>query len=164
MATRAETVAFEDVLKRFPLPVSVVTVGRGGAENGLTVSWACPVSFDPPHVLIAVDRQHFSIDFLKSTKNFALNLLKTDQRKMAGHFARQSFLGEEKLDAVRTHEGDTGAALFDDALAWLDCEVVRTLEVGDHLLCIGRVVDARVLAEGPALLTTDGVQYWKARP
>ncbi|WP_242360305.1 MULTISPECIES: flavin reductase family protein [Anaeromyxobacter] len=164
MPTRAEKMPFEEVLKRFPLPVSVVTVGRGGAENALSVSWACPVSFDPPHVLIAVDRQHYSIDFLVSTKNFAVNILKADQRRMAGHFARQSFTGEDKLDAVRTHEGVTGAALFDDALAWLDCELVRTLEVGDHLLCIGRVVDARVLAEGPALLTTDGVQYGKARP
>ena len=163
MATRAETMAFEEVLKRFPLPVSVVTVGRGGAENALTVSWACPVSFDPPHILIAVDRLHYSVDFLESTKNFALNLLKADQRKMAGRFARQSFTGEDKFEAASTHAGATGAALFDDALAWLDCEIVRTLEVGDHLLCIGRVVEARVLAEGPALLTTDGVQYGKSR-
>ena len=114
--------------------------------------------------LIAVDRLHYSVDFLRSTKNFALNLLRADQRKVAGHFARQSFVGEDKLDAASTHEDATGAALFDDALAWLDCEIVQTLEIGDHLLCIGRVVEARVLAEGPALLTTGGVQYGKSRP
>ncbi len=79
MEAREGTAAFEEVLKHFPLPVTVVTVGRGGAENALTVSWACPVSFDPPHILIAVDRLHY-LDFLRSTKNFALNLLRADQR------------------------------------------------------------------------------------
>lgn len=73
-------------------------------------------------------------------------------------------MGEDKLEAASAHEGATGAALFDNALAWLDCEIVQTLEVGDHLLCIGRVIEARVLAEGPALLTTDGVQYGKSGP
>jgi flavin reductase (DIM6/NTAB) family NADH-FMN oxidoreductase RutF len=34
--------AFTQVLQRFPLPVTVVTVGRGGAENALTVSWVTP--------------------------------------------------------------------------------------------------------------------------
>lgn len=156
---------FADVLRKVPLVVSVVTVGRGGVENGLTVSWASPVSFDPPQFMIAVDQHHYSVDFLKSTKNFAINVLGSDQARVAGHFARQSMADEDKLDAINTREGETGAAILSDAIAYFDCELSAIHETGDHLLIIGTVVDARLLREGDALITTQsGLRYLKAAP
>jgi len=155
---------FADVLRRFPMAVSVVTVGRGGADNALTVSWASPVGFDPPLFMIAVDRLHYSVDFLKSTKNFAVNVLREGQERLAGHFARQSVTHEEKLGAVATREGVTGAALLVDALAYFDCELEAMHEAGDHLLVVGRVVDAGVLTEGQPMVSTGGMRYQKSAP
>lgn len=157
--------SFAEVLRKVPLVVSVVTVGRGGAENGLTVSWAAPVSFEPPQFMIAVDKHHFSVDFLQSTKNFAVNILRADQQRIAGQFARQSMAGEDKLAGLRLKESQTGAAILADALAWFDCELKEVHETGDHLLVVGEVVDAGVQGEGEALLTTQaGLRYLKASP
>jgi flavin reductase (DIM6/NTAB) family NADH-FMN oxidoreductase RutF len=153
---------FAEVLRRFPLVVSVVTVGRGGAENGLTVSWASPVSFDPPHFMFAVDRLHYSVDFLKSTRNFCVNVLRAGQERLARHFSRQSMSGESKLERVETRESSTGAAILVDALAYFDCELDAVHAAGDHLLVVGRVVDAAALAEGEPLLTTATLRYVKA--
>jgi flavin reductase (DIM6/NTAB) family NADH-FMN oxidoreductase RutF len=153
---------FADVLRKFPLPVTVVTVGRGGADNALTVSWTSPVSFDPPHMMVALDRLHYSLDFLRSTKNFAINVLKDGQERLAGHFARQAMAGEDKLGVVPTREGDSGAAILPDALAYLDCELVSMHEVGDHVLVIGRVVDGAVTNDGKPLDTSSaGLRYLK---
>ncbi|MFO0583754.1 MAG: flavin reductase family protein [Anaeromyxobacter sp.] len=156
---------FADVLKRFPLGVSIMTVGRGGAVNALTVSWATPVSFEPPRFLVALDRLHYSLDFLRSTRNFAVNVLREGQERIAGHFARQAMSTEEKLDDVKTHEATTGAAILDDAIAWFDCEVVSLLECGDHVLVIGDVVDAGAKGDGAPLVSTAGagLRYLKAR-
>lgn len=157
---------FAEVLRRVPLVISVVTVGRGGAENGLTVSWVSPVSFDPPQFMIAIDQHHYSMDFLQSTKNFAINILREDQQRLAGHFARQSMSKEDKLEQVRTHEATTGAAILSDAVAFFDCELTAIHEVGDHYLVIGRVVDAGVLNDGEALTmhAGAGLRYVKAGP
>jgi flavin reductase (DIM6/NTAB) family NADH-FMN oxidoreductase RutF len=155
---------FAEVLRKVPLVVSVVTVGRGGAENGLTVSWVAPVSFDPPQFMIALDRHHYSVDFLQSTKNFAINILGEDQQRIAGHFARQSMQSEDKLKPVPTHEATTGAAILSDSLAYFDCELTALYEAGDHLLVIGAVVDAGVLHEGKALTSDAGIRYVKAAP
>ena len=159
------SVPFPDVLKRFPLGVAVMTVGRGGADNALTVSWMTPASFEPPRLLVALDRLHYSLDFLRSTRNFAVNVLREGQERIAGHFARQAMSDEEKLATVRTREGTTGAAILEDAVAWLDCEVVSLLECGDHVLVIGEVVDAGTQGEGTPLVTTAGagLRYVKAR-
>ena len=157
------SVRFADVLRKFPLGVSVMTVGRGGADNALTVSWATPASFDPPRFLVALDRLHYSLDFLRSTRNFALNVLREGQEKLAGQFARQAMSDEQKLAAVATREGTTGAAILADAVAWFDCEVVSLLECGDHVLVIGDVIDAGVQGEQAPLVTTEtGLRYLKS--
>jgi flavin reductase (DIM6/NTAB) family NADH-FMN oxidoreductase RutF len=154
--------SFAQVMQRFPLPVVVVTVGRGGAENALTVSWIAPVSFDPPQIMFAADRHHYSVDFLRSTKNFAVSVLRGGQQRLAAHFARQSMAGEDKLDGARTRESTTGAAILTDALSYLDCEVVALHEAGDHLLVVGQVVDCGVLNDGEPLTTAAGLRYQKA--
>ncbi len=153
---------FAEVLRKVPLPVTVVTVGRGGVENGLTVSWVAPASFDPPQIMFAVDKLHYSVDFLRSTKNFGVNVLGEGQEKLAGHFARQTLVGEQKLGAVRTRESFTGAAILADAVAYFDCELVAVHEAGDHLVVVGTVVDAAVLGDAAPLTTlAAGVQYRK---
>lgn len=156
---------FTEVLRKLPLLVTVVTVGRGGVENGLTVSWIAPASFQPPQLMFAVDKLHYSVDFLRSTKNFAVNVLKDGQQKIAGHFARQSIAGEDKLVAVPTREGMTGAAIFVDAVAWFDCELADLHETGDHLIVVGTVVDAGVQGEAAVMTTSAaGLQYRQFRP
>jgi flavin reductase (DIM6/NTAB) family NADH-FMN oxidoreductase RutF len=156
--------SFAEVLRRFPLAVSVVTVGRGGAENALTVSWATPASFDPPMFLVAVDRLHYSVDFVKSTKNFAVNVLGEGQERLAGQFARQSMQGENKLASVATREGATGAPLLLDAVAYFDCELAFFVEAGDHYLLVGRVVDAGAPRDGKPLVGGAALRYLKSAP
>jgi flavin reductase (DIM6/NTAB) family NADH-FMN oxidoreductase RutF len=155
---------FADVLRKFPQAVSVVTVGRGGVENALTVSWASPVSFDPPQMMISVDKLHYSADFLRSTKNFCLNVLRDGQQRLAGQFARQAMAHEKKMEGVPTRESETGAAILTDALAYFDCEITAVHAAGDHLMVVGKVVDAGVLAEGEPLPINSALRYQKGRP
>lgn len=154
----------DESLEKLPYPVTVVTVGRGKAENALTISWISQVSFDPPHLALAIDRVHYSEELLRGTGTFVVNLLRDDQRKLAGHFAREAMAGDDKLAAVETREAAGGAAILADALAWYDCEVVSIQPVGDHFLVIGRVVDAGTGPDGQPLTTSSGLRYRKSRP
>lgn len=155
---------FAEALRKFPVSVSVVTVGRGGADNALTVSWATPASFDPPMFLIALDRLHYSIDFVKSTRNFAVNVLAEGQERIAGQLARQAMTGEDKLAGLATREATTGAPILADAVAWFDCELDRIVECGDHYLLIGKVVDAAVQRDAAPLVGGSGMRYQKSKP
>jgi flavin reductase (DIM6/NTAB) family NADH-FMN oxidoreductase RutF len=155
---------FADALRRFPLAVSVVTVGRGGAENALTVSWATPASFDPPMFLVAVDRLHYSVDFVRSTKNFAVNVLGEGQERLVGQFARQAMQGEDKLAGAAWKEGVTGAPILADAIAWFDCELHSLVEAGDHYLLLGRVVGAGLGRDAPPIVGGASLRYQKSRP
>jgi flavin reductase (DIM6/NTAB) family NADH-FMN oxidoreductase RutF len=152
---------FSEVLAKIPYGVSVVTVGRGGVENGLTVSWMSQVSFNPPMLMIAVDRLHYSLDLLRSTKNFCVNLLGQSQLALAGHFAKQAISGDDKLHSVAQKTSNGGAAILTDAVAYFDCEVKNLVEAGDHLLVLGLVEDAGVLSGDTPLSTASGMRYQK---
>lgn len=148
-------------LEKVPYGVSVVTVGRGGVENGLTVSWMSQVSFDPPQLMISVNSQHYSVEFLESTKNFTVNLLQEEQTALAAHFAKPSMSDSEKLDDVEVTEAPSGAAILKQAVAYFDCEVVASHQAGDHTIYIGQIEDAGVLNEGAAMTTASGMRYRK---
>ena len=154
---------FSEVLAKIPYGVSVVTMGRGGAkvENGLTVSWMSQVSFNPPMLMVAVDKLHYSLDLLRSTKNFCVNLLGADQAALAGRFAKQATTGDDKLADVPQRASDSGAAILTDALAYFDCEVSSMVEAGDHVLVVGRVEDAAVLNAREAMTSASGLRYRK---
>jgi len=140
-----------------------VSVGRGGVENALTVAWMSQASFDPPMIVFSVDKRHYSEELLRGTKNFVVNILADDQSKLAGRFARQSMVGDDKFAAVETRESDGGARILKDALAWLDCEVEAIHPAGDHLLVLGRVNDGAVARKGSCLTTASGLRYRKSQ-
>jgi flavin reductase (DIM6/NTAB) family NADH-FMN oxidoreductase RutF len=154
---------FSDVLAKIPYGVSVVTLGRGGAqvENGLTISWMSQVSFNPPMLMVVVDKLHYSLDLLRSTKNFCVNLLGEDQTALAGRFAKQATTDQDKLADVDQRPADSGAAILTDAVAYFDCEVTNMVEAGDHMLVIGRVEDAAVLKDRAPMTSASGLRYRK---
>ncbi|HEU4916719.1 MAG TPA: flavin reductase family protein, partial [Acidimicrobiia bacterium] len=51
---------------------------------------------------------------------------------------------EGSLNGRPVHQGVTGAPIFDESLAWLDCEVRQSMDLGTHTLFIGEVVAAGV--------------------
>ena len=150
---------FSDVLAKIPYSVSVVTVGVGGVENGLAVSWFSQVSFEPPMLMFSIAKTHYSTDLLKDHPNFVLNLLSADQKDVAAHFAKQSMLGEDKIDKFPTKLAASDVPILTDALAYFDCQVREMVEAGDHLLVLAEISDAGLLKQGQTLTSDSGMRY-----
>lgn len=150
---------FSEELAKIPYSVSVVTVGVGGVENGLTVSWFSQVSFDPPMLMFAIAKTHYSTDLLKDHPSFVLNLLSAEQKDVAAHFAKQSMLGEDKIDRFPTKMAASDVPILAEALAYFDCEVRELVEAGDHLLVLAEIADAGVLNPGDTLTSDSGMRY-----
>ncbi|MBW2524064.1 MAG: flavin reductase [Deltaproteobacteria bacterium] len=150
---------FQDELSKIPYSVCVVTVGLGGLENGLTVSWLTQVSFDPPMLAFSIDKKHYSAELIEDVPSFVVNLLREDQLEIAGHFAKRSMTGDAKIDGVDYRATETGLAILTDALAYYECDVVAQHEAGDHWVVIGEVTDAGVLNDGAPLTSAKGLRY-----
>lgn len=146
--------ALKAALSRSPSGVTVVTLPASstGPRHGITVSSFSSGSLEPPLVLVGLDREtetHARLD--RAATGFCVNVLGTPQRDLAEHFAGMRPL-EEPFARARESER-TGAPIFEDAVAYLDCEHDDALPVGDHVVHVGRVVDAAVLDDSLDPLT-----------
>ena len=142
--------AIADVLAAFASGVTLVTVADGRDDIGTTVTAFCPVSGDPPLVLVSLIASSYPAELLGRLDRFAVTVLAAGQRALAGRFAASGRPGARLLlDGVPHQRGALSGALIPaDGLAALECEVTQRVEAGDHLLVIARVLDVAYLAEG----------------
>ena len=132
---------FRRALARFATGVTVVTTVFEDKFYGLTVSAFCSVSLNPFLVLISIEKTSQTHDILHKSQVYAVNILTIQQQYLSERFARKDVEGGKTFDDIKLHTAETGAPLFDEALAYIDCHVVAEYDGGDHTIFLGEVVN-----------------------
>lgn len=131
---------FREIMTTFPSGVAVVTArGESGKPRGLTVSAFCPVSLDPPLVLVCIDKTSNSLVAIRGSGGFTVNLLASGREDLARRFASKA---EEKFEGVAVEEpatAEAGPILVGDCVAYAACRVHSAVEAGDHFIVVGQV-------------------------
>ena len=93
--------------------------------------------------------------------SFTVNLWDATDTKVFVKFSKPAVDDGATLNGRPVREATTGAPVFDDALAWMDCIVRHTLDLGSHTLFVGEVVDAAIRdAEArPASMSDTRMKY-----
>jgi flavin reductase (DIM6/NTAB) family NADH-FMN oxidoreductase RutF len=142
-----------DALSAWAAGVTLVTIADDRDDVGTTVSAFCPVSLDPPLVLVSLIADSYPAEVLSRPSlpalRFAVTLLSASQKMLAGRFAAAGRPSARLLlDDVPYVRGDSSGALIPaGGLAALECSVARRVPAGDHLLVISSVVDVPYVAE-----------------
>jgi len=133
---------FAAALGAFASGVTLLTVADGRDDVGVTVSAFCPVSIEPPLILVSLIGESYPAELLGRLDKFAVTVLSARQRMLAGRFAASGRPGARLLlDDVSHHRGAFSGALIPDAgLVAMECDVSQRVPAGDHLLVIARVV------------------------
>jgi flavin reductase (DIM6/NTAB) family NADH-FMN oxidoreductase RutF len=132
--------------------VTLVSVADGRDDIATTVSAFCPVSQEPPLVLVALMAQSYLAEVLgrdDAPAGFAVTVLAASQRALAGRFAAAGRPGARRLleDVPQTRGAGSGALIPLGGLAALDCATTRVTPAGDHVVVIGRVTDVPYVAD-----------------
>jgi flavin reductase (DIM6/NTAB) family NADH-FMN oxidoreductase RutF len=138
-------------LRLFTYGLYVVTVQDRDDANGFTANWLTQVSFDPPMVAVSVENASHSIELIRSTRTFTVNVLPSGGRELAGLLGKRWAHVPDKLAQVATRPGPNGCAILSDALAYLECELESSVPAGDSTLFSARIVGAGILREGAPL-------------
>jgi len=148
------TAGYDGALRAWAAGVALLTIADGRDDIGATVSACCPVSDDPPQILVSLMAESYPAEVLSRASHFALTLLSAGQRAVAGRFSASGRPGARlMLDGVPHHRGElSGALIPDDGLAALECAVAQRVPAGDHLLLIAAVLAARPAARDEAPL------------
>jgi flavin reductase (DIM6/NTAB) family NADH-FMN oxidoreductase RutF len=144
-----EKAEFRQALGHFAAGVTVVTAKLAdGHLAGITVTAFSSLSLEPPLVLVCIDRKARIHDRLAIGGAFAVNMLAEDQEVVSRRFASRE---PDPFRETGYSEGATGAPVFHDALAVVECRIVELLAGGDQTIVVGQVEATRV-REGKPLL------------
>jgi flavin reductase (DIM6/NTAB) family NADH-FMN oxidoreductase RutF len=134
--------------------VAVVTSRDAAGPRGATTNALTSLSLEPLLVLVALDHASNTLEAVRNSGRFCINVLAAGQEEIARRFATKAS-GEEKLAGV-PHELVDGVPVLGGALAWLACELDQELAGGDHTILIGRPLEAGSDAAGRPLVFYGG--------
>lgn len=151
--TPFDTTDLRRALGRFGTGVTIVsTLGADGVPVGVTANSFSSVSLDPPIVLWSLRRHSPSLAAFDSAGRFVINVLALDQLELSRRFASSL---PDKFAGVECRPGVAGLPVLEGCAAVFECRTEQRLEVGDHILYLGRV-EAYGHRLGPTLLFCQG--------
>jgi flavin reductase (DIM6/NTAB) family NADH-FMN oxidoreductase RutF len=117
---------------------------RAERRNGMTLNWATQVSFDPKILAVAIEIGAYTHELVEAGRVFSLNIIDREDRAIVRKFTKPVDVDLEArtLNGFGYHDGTTGAPILDQAVAYVDCEVVESANVGGHTVFLGEIVDA----------------------
>jgi flavin reductase (DIM6/NTAB) family NADH-FMN oxidoreductase RutF len=125
-------------------PVTIITSAHGGRSNVMAASWAMPLDFDPPKVIVVVDRRTLTRQLIEASGVFGLQL---PSRKFAAQTLAVGTNAGLEVDKFSAFELGTFAAekidvpMLAGCIAWMECRVIPD-DSQRHDLIIGEVVAA----------------------
>ena len=126
------------------IPTALALVGsRAGDEwNAMTTSWITQVAMEPVLVGIGVDQKAVTHRLISEGGSFTINLWSAEDTKTFVKFSKPARKEEMTLNGRAIRVATTGAPVFEEAVAWMDLTLWKTIDCGSHSFFIGEIVDA----------------------
>ena len=132
-----------------------------GKKSGYIANTAFQVTSQPPQVAISCHKDNFSTHVILDSGAFSISVLKKEvNMKIIGDFGFMSSTDINKFSGINYLKGNSGAPIVtDSAVAWFDCKVIKSIDLGSHFLVIGEVIDSDELSDEEPLT----YQYYREK-
>ncbi len=130
--------------------IYVLASKSGDKINAQIANSAIQVTSEPARILVSVNKQNLTHEFIQKSGYFSLSVLSQDATmKFIGNFGFKSGRDVNKFENINYNTGKSGVPVVTDyAVCYIEAKVVSTFDVGTHTLFIGEVIDADVIGHG----------------
>jgi len=130
-------------------PQSIVLVGANVNDkpNFLAASWVGIANGNPPMVSLAIRHNRHTLKGIRQNMTFSVNVPSTDTVRETDYCG---LVSGSKVDKVEVCHFEVfygklvSAPLLEQCPVNLECKVVHILDLGSHLLIIGKISEAHV--------------------
>ena len=153
--TDEQIVEYDKLRRRvlWAMPSGLYIIGSRGGDDGarhlMTANWVTQVAFVPKLLGVSVEHTSVTHGLIAATRVFSVSLVDREDRAIVRKFTKPTEADEtaRTINDVPYLERVTGAPVLRQAVAFCDCVVHQTLDVGAHTLFVGEVVDAGFLRD-----------------
>jgi len=131
----------------------IIATELNGKKFGYVGNTAFQVTAEPAQIVVSSHKNNFTTAKILESKKFSVSVLKKEvNTSLIGEFG---FMSGADIDKFRNHNtisSVTGAPIIlDSTVAWFDCKVVNSIDVGSHILILGEVLNSDVLSDDDPL-------------
>lgn len=152
--------------RQFVTNVGLITTDGPNGPNIMAAEWTHHVSYAPSLIAIFIHREDATWENLSKTKEFGVNLAAEGQNWVASVAGGSHGQDVDKISAlkelgVRFYRGKKiKAPMVRGAAMNAECKLIKTEETGDHVMCLGKVVEISAGKNTKPLAYHNGM-YWK---
>jgi flavin reductase len=143
--------AFRSAMRHVAATVYAVTTGHGGGRYGILATAVSSLSFEPPSLLVCVNRSASLHAPLASAAVFCVNVLGLGNRDVAEQFMSPN----ANRFAVGAWAEWHGMPVLETAQSSFICEQRHCHDFGTHSIFIGELIAAKHRADAPPLTWYD---------
>lgn len=146
---------------KIPNALALVGSRAGDQRNAMTASWITQLSMEPVLIGVGIDNTAVTKRLITDSGAFTVNLWDAEDTRVFVKFSKPATDDGSTLNGRPVRAASTGAPVFDEALAWMDCEVRHSLDLGSHTLFVGELVDASIADDDkrPATMQDTRMKY-----
>jgi len=128
----------------------VVSSKKDKRFNGQIATTVFQITSKPPTIAVSINKKNLTHNFILASKLFTVSILSTETpMKFIGRFGFKSGREIDKFEGVDYQVGVTGTPIvLENSIGYLEAEVINTLDMGTHVVFVGKVVDAQILKDG----------------
>jgi flavin reductase (DIM6/NTAB) family NADH-FMN oxidoreductase RutF len=117
---------------------------------GMTRHSFTAVSLNPPLVSFCVSNRSSNLSLFKKNRYFSFNILSREQQALAAAFATPKNSKKWKVEPYFFSK--FGNPIFQNSLAFFECEKFKVIKSGDHHIIIGKILNFAKIGEKEPLL------------
>ena len=131
----------------FPVPAALIVGGTMEEADVATIAWIGMLSSTPPIIGVSFDRRRYTLELIRKTREFTVNIPSAD------HYKETDFCGlisgrdinkfiQAGLSPIAASTINT--PIIKECPFNLECMVVQELQLGDYLLIMGEIVETHI--------------------
>lgn len=140
------------------LTYGVYIIGGGDKEkqNAFIATAVFQVTATPEKIAIASNKDNFTTSLIQNQKAFSVSVLQQNYTPFTmGNFGFRTGKNFNKFEKCNYQLGaKTGVPIvLTDTLSWFECIVEQEMDLGTHILFVGKVVDCAIISQTDVPLT-----------
>jgi flavin reductase (DIM6/NTAB) family NADH-FMN oxidoreductase RutF/rubredoxin len=138
----------------------IVCSGDKNNGNGFISNTVFQVSSEPVWFAACCNKNNYTAELIPKAGAFSISVLEENSSaETVGKFGYKSGREMDKMAGMQVQYGDTGVPIvLNDSIAYLEFRLVRTVDVGTHLMFIGELINAEIIDDSKDPLT---YQYYR---
>ncbi len=141
----------KQVMRNWTSGIAIVSSQFQGIYHGMTVNSFTSVSVEPPLVVVTLANNTRTCELVKNSHEFGVTILSSLQKEISDRFSGKFEENEDRFASYETFSLKSPSLLISGGLAWVDCAVIKEINLGISTLFIAEVVAAKIEQGDPLL-------------